>query len=165
MSKYTIYYFLYFYFKQLKNQNIMTTTNKPTAVFWIIAVIAVIWNGLGAMAYVAQQSITQEELDMLPEAESALYNDIPVWATSAFAIAVWAGLLGSLLLIFRKKWAKPVFLVSLVGILVQMVYNLFLSGAMDVYGPGGMIMPIMVVVIGFFLVWYSHKAIAKGWLK
>jgi len=46
-----------------------------------------------------------------------------------------------------------------------MVYNLFLSGAMDVYGPGGMIMPIMVVVIGFFLVWYSHKAIAKGWLK
>ncbi len=143
----------------------MTTTNKPSAVFWIIAVIALIWNGMGAMAYVGQQMMTPEALDLLPEAERALYNDIPVWATSAFAIAVWGGLLGALLMLFRKKWAKTLFLISLLGIIVQMIYNFFISGAMDVYGPGGMIMPIMVIVIGIFLVWYCNKAIAKGWLK
>ena len=143
----------------------MTTTNKPSAVFWVIAVLALIWNGMGAMAYVGQQMMTPEALDLLPEAESALYDDIPVWATSAFAIAVWGGLLGALLMLFRKKWAKTLFVISLLGILVQMIYNFFMSGAMDVYGPSGMIMPVMVVIIGFFLVWYSNKAIAKGWLN
>lgn len=143
----------------------MTTTNKPSVVFWIIAVIALIWNGMGAMAYVGQQTMSQEALELLPEAERALYNDIPIWATSAFAIAVWGGLLAAIFMLLRKKWAKTLFLISLLGIIVQMIYNFFISGVMDVYGPGGMIMPIMVIVIGFFLVWYSNQSIKKGWLK
>lgn len=143
----------------------MTTTNKPSVLFWIIAVIAFIWNGMGAMAYLGQKMMTAEDLDILPEAERALYLDMPIWATSAFAIAVWGGLLGAIFMLLRKKWAKTLFLISLVGIIVQMVYNFFISGAMDVYGPGGMIMPILVIVIGIFLVWYCNKAIAEGWLK
>ena len=143
----------------------MTTTNKPTALFWVIAIIALIWNGMGAMAYLGQKMMTPEALEMLPEAERALYNDIPMWATSAFAIAVWGGVLGAIFMLLRKKWAKTLFIISLIGIIVQMVYNLFISGAMDVYGPGGMIMPVMVIIIGIFLVWYCNKAIAQGYLK
>ncbi|MCB0457946.1 MAG: hypothetical protein R2776_07215 [Flavobacteriaceae bacterium] len=143
----------------------MTTTNKPPALFWVIAVIALIWNGMGAMAYIGQQMMTPEALEMLPEAERALYNDIPVWVTSAFAIAVWGGVLGAILMLLRKKLAKTIFLISLLGIIVQMIYNFFISGAMDVYGPGGMIMPVMVIIIGIFLVWYCTQATTKGWLK
>lgn len=143
----------------------MTTQNKPGAAFWIIAVIALIWNIMGVMAYLGQAYMTDEEKALMPEAEQALYTDIPAWVTAAFALAVFGGLLGALALLLRKKWATPIFLISLLGIIVQMIYNFFISGAMDVYGPGGMIMPVMVLIIGFFLVWYSKKATANGWLN
>jgi hypothetical protein len=65
----------------------------------------------------------------------------------------------------RKQIAKPLFLVSSIGVLVQMVYNFFISGAMDVYGPEGMIMPAMVIVIGIFLYIHSKKSITTGWLN
>jgi len=143
----------------------MTTSNKPSVAFWIISLIALIWNGLGVMAYLAQAYMTDEAKALLPEAEQALYNDVPAWATAAFAISVFGGLLGCLALLLRKKWATPLFIISFIGILVQLSYNLFMSGAMEVYGPGGMIMPIMVLVIGLFLIWYSKKSTANGWLN
>jgi len=141
------------------------STNKSPIWFWIVSVVALIWNGLGVMAYLGQAYMSDDALAALPEAEQALYADVPAWATAAFAIAVWGGLLGCLALLLRKKWAKPVLLLSLIGIVVQMIYNLFLSEAMDVYGPGGAIMPIMVIVIGIFLVWFSKKSASEGWIS
>ncbi len=141
------------------------STNKPPVWFWIVSVVALIWNGMGVMAYLGQAYMSDDALAAFPEAEQALYANVPAWATAAFAIAVWGGLLGCLALLLRKKWAKPVLLLSLIGIVVQMIYNLFLSEAMDVYGPGGAIMPIMVIVIGIFLVWFSKKSASEGWIS
>jgi len=151
--------------KTTYNQNIMTTSNKPPILFWVISVLAFIWNALGCLAYLGQKMMTQEDLNMMPEAERALYTDIPLWATAVFAIGVWFGLLGSLFLLIRKKWAKPVFVISLLGVLGQMFYNLALSPAYEVYGTRGLIMPVMIALIGVFLILYSNRAIKKGWLK
>ena len=142
-----------------------STTNKPTTAFWVIGVIALVWNVMGVMAYLAQAYMTEDVLATLPEAEQALYQNIPAWATAAFAIAVFGGSLGCLLLLMKKKLAKTVFSVSLLGILVQMYYNLFQSNAMEVYGPGGMVMPILVLVIGAFLIWYSQDLTKRGILS
>lgn len=143
----------------------MTQTNKPKAAFWIIAIIALIWNAMGVMAYLSQAFMTEDMKALLPEAERALYDNIPAWATAAFALAVFGGLLGSLALLIRKKWATLLFMISLLGIIAQMVYNFFLSNNMEVYGPGGYIMPIMVIIIGIFLYMYSKKATTNGWLN
>lgn len=141
------------------------STNKPTTAFWIIAVVALIWNLMGVFAYLSQAYMTDEAIAALPEAERAMAENYPAWATAAFAIAVFGGALGCILLLLRKKLANPIFIISLIGILVQMTYNLMISKAAEVYGPGGMIMPIMVILIGFFLVWYSKQSTAKGWLS
>lgn len=143
----------------------MTTTNKPKALYWIIAIIALVWNAMGVMAYLAQAYMTDDAKALLPEAQRELYENVPAWATAAFAIAVFGGLLGSIALILKKKWAISIFLISLFGIIVQMVYNFFLSDNMEVYGPGGYIMPIMVIIIGIFLYMYSKKAKSNGWIN
>ena len=88
----------------------MTSSNKPGIIFWIIAVIALIWNLMGVMAYRAQAYMTDEAKALLPEAEQAMYSDIPAWATAAFAFAVFGGFLGSLALLLRKKWATSLFI-------------------------------------------------------
>ncbi|WP_425658568.1 hypothetical protein [Tenacibaculum ascidiaceicola] len=143
----------------------MTDSNKPTTLFWIIGVAALVWNGLGVMQYLGMAYMTDEVKAALPEAERALYDNIPSWVTAAFAIAVFGGLIGSAFLLMRKKLARPMFLISLIAIIVQMSYNLFMSRVAEVYGPGSVIMPIMVIVIGVFLLMYSKKTIAKGWLS
>ena len=141
------------------------STNKPNVGFWIIGVIALIWNLMGAMAYIVQAFMTDEMLTALPENEQALYANVPAWVTAAFAIAVFGGVLACILLLLRKKMASMVFVISLIAILLQMTYNLILSDASEVYGPGGMVMPIMVIFIGLFLVWYSKDTTKKGWLS
>ena len=117
---------------------------------------------MGVFAYLQEAYMTAEDLAALPIEEQALYENIPAWVTAAFALAVFGGALACILLLLRKKLATFVFIISFASILAQMTYNLLMSKAMEVYGPGGMIMPIMVIVIGAYLIWYSKKMDAQG---
>ena len=125
------------------------STNKPSVLFWIISAIALIWNLMGVMAYLVQAYMTDETLAALPEAEQALYQDLPAWVTAAYAFAVFGGAIACIFMLLRKKLANSLFVISLLGILVQMTYNIFMSNASEVYGPGGIIMPIMVLIIDY----------------
>jgi hypothetical protein len=138
---------------------------KPATWFWVVSAIALVWNLMGAIAYVGQMMMSPEAIQALPENERALYESVPSWATSAFAFAVWGGTLGCILLLIRKKIATPVLMLSLIGILVQMYHSFFVLDSMAVYGPGGIVMPIMVIIIGIYLVWFSRSATSKGWLN
>jgi len=142
-----------------------TDTNKPAKSFWIISIIALIWNLLGVIAYLGQAFMTDEMKAALPAEQQELYNNTPIWVTAAFAIAVWGGFLASILLLVRKAFSKTIFIISLIGIIVQLFYNFFLSNAIDVYGLSGMIMPLLVLVFGIFLVWYTKKCADDGILS
>lgn len=143
----------------------MTTNNvKPPVWFWIVSALALLWNFAGAGAYLQHAYMTIEDLSELPQAERLLYESQPSWVTAAFAIAVWGGTLGCIALLLRKKWAKPVLLISLIGVLAQMAHSFFISNSFEVYGPGGMIMPIMVIIISIFLVFFARKATDRYWI-
>lgn len=142
----------------------MTNSIKPPIWFWIVTIITLLWNLMGVMAYIMHVTMSPEAMQALPEAERNLYETTPAWATFAFAIAVWGGALGCLLLILRKALSIPVLLVSLVGILVQLYHAFFISNSIEVFGPGGMIMPIMIVLIALFLVWFARNARTKNWI-
>lgn len=138
---------------------------KPNGMFWGISIFALIWNLLGVAQYLMFAFMTDEQLAILPENEQELYRNIPAWATAAFAVAVWFGLLGSISLVMKKKWAKPLFAISLIAILVNMYHHLFMTKSVEVYGKGAYVMPVLVIIIGIFLYTYSKKAIAKGYLS
>lgn len=139
-------------------------TSKPPAWFWIVAAVALVWNLLGVSAFVMQVSMSPETLAALPEAERALYESFPLWALIAFAAAVFGGAVGSVLLLMKNKLAQTAFVISVVGVVLQMIYNLFIGKTMDVYGPGSIAMPIMILLFAGFLVWLSRTATAKGWI-
>ncbi len=142
--------------------------NKTTPVpawFRIIGFLALVWNLMGVSVYLMQVNMTEEDFAALPEAQRLLYESTPAWATGAFALAVFAGALGCLLLIFRKGLAAPVLVVSLLAVLVQMFHSFFMSKSFEVLGPGSATMPIMVIVIAFFLVWLAEKGKKFKWLS
>ena len=70
---------------------------KTPTWFMVVAVLLLVWNLLGVMAYIMQVTMSPETLAALPDAQRQLYENTPAWATAAFAIAVSGGALGCLL--------------------------------------------------------------------
>ena len=137
----------------------------PARGFWIIGVLALVWNLLGVVSYVMQVTMTPEQLAQMQDAERLLYTDVPAWATGAYAIAVFGGTLGAIALLLRKAWAVPVFIVSLLAIVVQMGHAMFMTDALSVLGPTAAIMPLVIVLIAVGLLLYARRARASGWLR
>ena len=141
----------------------MTTKNKPSIGFWIIAVIALFWNIMGVIAYLGQVYITDEVLNTMTPEQQELFANTPSWIIGVFAVAVFSGLLACLLLLLRKKWAIPLFLISLLTVLIQTGYGFFATNQAEAYGTvQGIVMPLLILVIAIFLYMYSKKAATNG---
>ncbi|MCK0157888.1 hypothetical protein MWU65_11895 [Cellulophaga sp. F20128] len=141
------------------------STNKIPVWFWILSIVALLWNIMGVMAYLADAYMPQEVLTALPATQQELYAARPPWVTAAFAIAVFAGVLGCILLLLRKKLAKTVFLVSLLGVLAQNIYAFFMSNTLEVMGNQALYFPILVILVAIALVIFAQTALKKGWLS
>ncbi|WP_341215858.1 hypothetical protein [uncultured Wocania sp.] len=136
------------------------SSTKPPVWFWIVSVLALIWNGLGVMAYLVRAYATDEMIAALPEEQQAEFlMEYPAWYTAAFAIAVFAGVLGCFALLLRKKLAYGLFILSGLSAIIQHIY-LF----MNVDIPS-LVMPIMIIVVCLFLIWFSKNAITKHWIS
>ena len=143
----------------------MTTSSKPSVGYWIIAVVALIWNAMGVFQYLASTLLKDTMSEALTEEQLALMNNLPSWYNIVFAVAVFAGILGCLLLLMRKKLAVPIFLISMLAVIAQMGYWMFATDVMDVYGTEAVIMPIVVIIVSIFLYFYSKSAASKGLLR
>ena len=138
---------------------------KPPGWFWAVAVLALLWNLFGVAMFYMQLNMTPEQLAQLPEAQRELSQAFPGWVWAVDGVAVVAGTLGSLMLLLRKRIALPLFWVSLVAIVVLFGYCLFPGRMLEVLGPAQSLpMPILVTVVGVLLVWFSRRAIARGWI-
>jgi hypothetical protein len=150
--------------RQKRRENIMAQSKAPLW-FMVVAVLALLWNLFGVMAYVGEVTMTPEALGALSEGQRALMEGRPSWATAAYAIAVNCGALGGLFLVLKKKWATPLLILSLVGVLAQSTYNFLLADALSVIGTGGLVLAVAILVIAIYLVTLSRSAEAKGWIS
>jgi hypothetical protein len=123
--------------------------------------VAILWNILGVGAYLAQAYMPEEALELLSQGEQDYYNNYPAWATASFAIGVFGGLLGSIALLLRKKIAFLLFTLSLIG---QQIYNFFLQDYITLTSTS-VIGPIVIIIICFFLMWYSKAQKTSGLLS
>lgn len=134
---------------------------------WFVAtaVFALLWNLLGCVAFVSDLRLSPEDIAALPEAQRALYDARPGWAVVSTAVAVFGGLLGCIGLLMRKRWALPVLVASLVGILVQDFGLFVLAGGATLAGPTAVVLQGVVLLVGIGLVFLSRRGIARGWLR
>jgi len=141
------------------------TSSKPPIWFWIISVIALIWNGMGVMNYIQQAYRTEAFQAQVTPEQLAILDARPAWATAVFAIAVFTGLLGSLLLLLRKKFASPLLLISFVCAVATQVWWFTTDGPSLSGDVSGMAIPIFVMIFAALLVWLAKKGTSKGWLS
>lgn len=142
----------------------MTQSQKPGAVFWVISILALLWNLSGVMMYLAQAYMTDEVLQTLPQADQDWYANVPSWVTAAFAIAVFSGALACIGLLMRKRWCVKLFVLSFVAVLIQQVYNFFIQDFVELTGER-LYMPLIILILAGFLMWYSKGLNSKGMLS
>ena len=138
---------------------------KPSSLFYVISSVALVWNLMGVFNYLGQVLMTDDVLKSLPKDQQLMYQDVPSWVTAAFAVAVFFGTLGAIFLLLKKKVSSTFFILSFLGIFVQMTYGLLITENTDSYGPLGLVMPLMIIAIGGYLIWYSKKAAENRWIS
>lgn len=140
------------------NERQISTTHWS---FWVIAIFMLIWNVMGCMNFVVQMN--PEMISSYRESEQEIIQGRPLWATIAFAIAVFGGALGCLMLILKKVTAFNLFVASLLGVIVTMIYTLSIGSKFGVGEVIGII--LMPLAVAIFLVWYSKYVERKGWIS
>ena len=90
---------------------------------WVVGVVGLLWSAVGAMDYVMTQTRNEAYMSNFTPEQLSFFYGIPAWADATWAIAVWGGVFGSLLLLFKRRLAVWVFLASLVGLLITAFQN------------------------------------------
>ncbi len=123
---------------------------------WVIGVVSLLWNAMGALDYTMTELRNAAYLSAMTPPQIAWLNAIPAWAVALWAIGVWGGVAGSLLLLARRRWAVAAFALSLVGVIGITLFQL--SSAMPATMPGGndMLFKLAIVTGAVALLWYAR---------
>jgi len=130
---------------------------------WVVGIIALLWNCIGAFDYLMTQTKNAAYMSAFPPEQLAFFYGLPVWVVAAWAFAVWGGVLGSVLLLLRRRLAVPVFLVSLVGMAVTTLHNWLLSNAFELFSDTfSRVFTVVIIVITVGLYFYARAMEQRG---
>ena len=141
----------------------MENQKKPLPkLFWVVALIAVLWNLMGVGAYFSDLFVSAEMLAELEPDVQQLYLDMTLFQKIVYGMGVFGGLIGAIGLLVRKQWCIFFFMISLIGVILQFAYGLIFTNSLKVLGPTSLILPSVVILIAAFLFWYSRYTRAQG---
>lgn len=132
--------------------------------FWIIATLILLWNLLGDAAYLMQASADLDALAKSDAVSARAFMQMPAWAWGAYAVAVWSGTFGAILLLMRRGWAWAFFALSLTAVVVQFGWTFLDFGLLGAKGPSSAIFPLVIVGIAIASLIYARRKKADGTL-
>jgi len=144
-----------------------TPATKTPWHLWVVGVLAVLWNAIGVLDFTMTQLRSEAFLKgFTPEQREFIFN-FPLWSVVAWGAGVYGGFIGSGLLLGRRRLAVPVFLVSILGVILTSLYSHVISDwdkVMDA-GPGAVIFSVVIFVIAVLLWLYARAMTRRGVLR
>lgn len=133
---------------------------------WLVGVLALLWNGIGAYDYVMTETRNAAYMNAFTPEQLAYFYGFPMWVVATWALSVWGGVLGAVLLLLRKRWAVPVFGVSLVTMVLTSFYNFVLTDGLAIMGgAGGLVFSAVIFVVAVALLVYARSLARSGVLR
>jgi hypothetical protein len=141
---------------------------RVPAHLWIVGILSLIWNCFGAYDYVMTRTHNIDYLAKMgdPATILAYIDGMPLYAAVGWGLGVWGGLLGSILLLIRSRFAVHAFALSFVGMV--------LSFGAQYMGPpppaemnAGVLkyMPLIIMALGLLQLWYAWRESKDGVLR
>lgn len=136
---------------------------KPVARWYAAAAIAsLLFMLLGCAFYLFDVTTDPASLPLDQRAARELR---PTWLIAANAVAVWAGALGALLLLLRRRFAETLMLVSLIAMGIWLAGLLLVPRFRDILGAGDIAVAIVVTLITWTIYWFARHSRQRGWLR
>ena len=144
-----------------------TTAQRTTpAHLWIVGFLALLWNAFGCYDYLMTMTANAAYLSKATADQLAYMNSLPSWLTAFWALGVWGGLVGAVLMLMRSRYSVWAFALSFIGAVVGMGYQMFVAKMPASMTEGAMaLMPWVIIIVAAFLLWYSRSEEKKGVLK
>jgi hypothetical protein len=133
--------------------------------YWAVAAVALLWEAMGCYAYLTQVSMDSAALAQLPAEQREIWAAMPGWAVGAYAVAVWAGLIGAAGLLLRRGWARLAFAASLAGVVVQFGWTFLATNILTSMGASAAAFPAFILAVAALLLWFASTAAKRGWLR
>ena len=130
--------------------------------FYAVAALALLFEAFGCWMYVAQVSADRAAL---PLDQRAMWDATPTWMTAAYAVAVWVGLAGALLLVLRRRLAVPLLLVSLIAVIVQFSGLFLVPQLRQTVPESALIAPVVLILACYLIFQFARVAQRRGWLR
>jgi hypothetical protein len=136
---------------------------QPVAGWYTLAALAsLLFMALGCAAFLAgiltDPATLPLDLRVAREAQ-------PTWLAVANGIAVGAGLVGSMLLVLRRRLAEPLMLASLVAVGIWLAGLLLVPQVRDTQGTSDIAVAIVVTLITWTIFWFARHSRQRGWLR
>jgi hypothetical protein len=129
---------------------------------WIVAILALLWNGSGAYTIMMAQA---GRLADLTTDEAAYYAAQPLWFVIATDIALLAAIAAAIALLLRRRAAAWLFALSLIAIFVHNIYDLAAGTSRVLVSRGALIVTLIIAVIAvleFAYAWgMKNRAVLK----
>lgn len=136
---------------------------RPPVWFRIVAIVLVLWGIVGVFAFHA--SFLESVRATMDAYDRKLYDAWPVWYAPVYGVAVWTGLIGSVLLALRRRVARPFFVVSLVAVVVMFGWTFVATDLIAVKGVvTATAFPIAIALTCVFQIWLAGYAERRGWI-
>ncbi len=105
-------------------------------------------------------------MSRFPPQQREYFESFPLWAVALWAIGVFGGAIGCLLLLLKSRLAFHVLLASMIGAIVCNLGGLFLLGGMEVMGGTSELgLTVFPIIVAAFLAYYARGMSKKGVLS
>lgn len=139
-----------------------TATARPPAWFTILALLSVLWEAFGCFMYVSQVTVDPASL---PLDQRAMWDATPAWSIGAYAIAVWVGLVGAVLLFLRRGLSVPLLFISLVAVAVQFSALILVPDLSGNISSDMLLLPVVIFIVCYGIFHLALLAKKRGWLR
>jgi len=130
--------------------------------FTVAAIGALLFELAGCGMYLLQVSV---DPSTLPLDQRASWDAAPTWMIAAYAVAVWVGLIGAILLLMRRRLAEKLLLVSFIAVLVQFSALLLVPKLRNLTQSDDLLLPFVIIVASYSVWHFARRARVSGWLR
>lgn len=137
-----------------------------TTLFWVIAGLALLWNGFGVYDLYMTLTANPEYLASFPPEMLAMIEAFPEWRRLVWTTSVFLGVIAAILLLLRKPMAERAFWATAALMAVGFFgYDLPFGNGAEAYGTAGMVFSIFLIAVQILLALYARWAARHGLIR
>lgn len=132
----------------------------------IVALLLMLFGAAGLFAFYGDVTMNESRLATMDEWDRAFFTARPGWFVWVYGAAVWAGFFGAVALLLRRRIARPLYIVSLLAVVVQFGWVFAATDLIAAKGAATVVpFPLVILAVTLFGSGLATRGIRRGWLR